>query len=374
MGHCEYELGNFTKSEDCFNIALQALESEQSYDHLGLDFVLREEQIQQNLAFLASPLASGMVGTLPGDIVFEAPPRGGNFMPADPADTSSWSLRSSTTSRSFSSRLSTAMSMIAPLVSRRPTEAMEGHNMDRTFEPIAPGASVSSSPKMHSNSLHSPTSPKQVTLIMRAVGKSVLARGFSLKRPTITKTHTTDEAQTTDLQILEKQLLRMEPRDARPAGNTTQGLSAFIQSLPNQLLKIPRDPRGLPGSTGDLAKFFRSTPQAYKSTSPTTASKLALQDFVLRDANRDRARAFYLPLTAKGCIVPDAEHPVEAESEASSTVSGVLPPLSQENSSSMLSKAESPQPVAVHPALRPGVSTNCEDNQGATHRAEQNRL
>ncbi|CZT17005.1 uncharacterized protein RCC_02837 [Ramularia collo-cygni] len=394
IGHIEYELGSFEKSEDCFKIALAALEATDSFarhNHLGLDFVLWAEQIQQNLDVLHTSAGQGMVATIPGDRLFEAPLREDTSSSARSRNSGQWSKHSAATSKALSSGSITSINTVAPLEPRRPAHHGESEEIREPRGPLDSDLGAVTTSQLTAapafKPLASPPSSRRDKIILnftklRAVGKKMLGPQRS-KNEGAAETGLADSLFT---QIPAKRVQRMEARDARPGAGTTTDLSAFIKNLPNQHRKVARDAWVRPGSTGDLAQFFRTTgpenihkamnlisrgsidpdslseSQASKSTvlqdfspkvmSPSMTSHSAQEAGVPEPAdvigvgpNSSHVRANSLAYVGNEVNEPASEH--------SSAISGGSPGPSRDTSDPVQGRR---QPQAIHPALRPGFS------------------
>lgn len=347
MGHVEYEIGAFEKSQDCFRIALQAIDEDQAYDHLGLDYSLREDQIHQNLDFLAKRSDQGMVGTIPGDVLFEAPPRkdpllGGND------DDEHWSIHSIATSRSLES-----IHTSAPLRSEPPTldADIETHTLVLQASQCSDGiaAEVPNSP-MELPSMRRARVIARYARI-RAEGKRSLARMLSLKSSPKAAVAFKDE---TPLRMLEKSRPRPKARDARP-GAYTADLPEYIQQLPIQSKLVPRDARGRPGSINNLAHFFLGTDPIHARAPVGSAGSVNSVSLAEDDVHGLAGQRETMPETSLSSMSSTPESRVAA----SVRPSGALNELARQpctESSQGSPKFGEPRPNAVHPALRPGFS------------------
>lgn len=395
MGHVEYELGSFNKSEDCFNIALGAVGQIQGYNHLGLNFVLREEQIQQNLKVLQTPTRSGMVATIPGDVLAEAPPRDtGSSMSTGCRGTRQWSIHSASTTESLDSRPVSAITTVAPLVPKAPPldSRVEVHS-ERAKPQHVVLASASTSGSANPKATDKNGSPlpfkmgKIVTRYsrLRAAGKKMLSRRLSFKKAP------EKVADKIEVRSPVKRIQRMEARDPRPGGNTTADLSLFIKNLPKQNGLVARDARGRPGSTGDLAGFFRDTDPENIEAATTMISRDSIESTLLPDSEPGSYDLAGLSNPARrttlsseqsqntqqdGLATPADETKTSSRHmqyrvsssgpwgnevskhvpERSATFSSNRTWQSQDGSDSWPPNPQRYQPQAVHPSIRPGFS------------------
>lgn len=420
MGQLEYELGNYEKAEDCFNISLQAIDLHQVHRHLGLDFVLRDEQIEQNLRVLR--LHQGMVATVPGDMLFQAPPRKTDV--ESRRSSGRWSFHSDASSE----EATLAITPIDPLVPRPPTIDDESDVRSERHREIAesqtsrmatglPSRSTipedpvpvprpvlsrqSRSSSMATGLPLQSTTPKEPVSApppvlsrkgklvarytkLRAAGKKIIAKRRSNK-----KAPEVQLPEETELRPPVKQIKRMEARDAKPGGNTTADLSAFIRELPKQDKLEARDARGRPGPTRELAEFIRGTGPDDIQAAMAMVSRASVESPPLmetegygsRDQRRFSRRTTLSSMTSRGTQQDDmSEHashtealPVQLQRRFSrpepsgngiiesalgrwATVASSVPWSARDGSDTVPQEAVRLQPRAVHPALRPDFS------------------
>lgn len=354
-GHVEYELGNFEKSHDCFSIALQTLDEPQSFDHLGLDFALREEQIQLNLDVLAIRSGLGMMGTIPADVLFESPPRRDTSVCESCCEDGRWSIHSVATSRVSSTRT------IAPLRPKRPhndtdvEEVLKCRAMGSSglHIPLSPKANVSET----SNRLADLTTPRKARIAaryakLRDEGKRVLTR--KTKRPPKEQ----EVAIKPVLRMEDKRRPRLEARDARPGATRDEDLSRFIQHLPKQSKLIPRDARGRPGSISNLAQFFRGTDPIH-ARAPVSL-RVSVESPIDAEVFRSAGQRDTIPPTAQDNIASTQRDRVPMVERPGSVVGDSTQQPRGQVALETPAAAERPQPQAIHPALRADFSLDTQ--------------
>lgn len=399
MGHVEYELGNFEKAHDCFSIALEAMHESQSFDHLGMDYALREEQIQLNLDLLAKRSGSGMVGTIPADVLFEAPPRKDTSMPATSGDDDNWSIPSDSTSRT-----SSIESTVAPLMPTRPVNGREieedlGNGSTHTSLLHEPLASAPTAPVIVSSPAVPAPSPKGGLRagFRKLKGKANrMAEKLSIKKPSAekhsTKKHPIQVLAKTETPTPERRPTRPQARGARPAVQAT--VTPFIEQLPNQKALVARDARGRPGSIGDLADFFRGndpihdrpivTPRLSAGSLPpmetdvsgmagqrdsrpeTTISSIVStrENRVLKPRDDAGGKASPSPQQYQSDKFEGSNSEISMKPRAERMASAVSESSQQprRRAEADAPKAERPRPLAIHPALRAGFTLDNQEN------------
>lgn len=250
MGHVEFELGKFREAEDSLKFALHSLNgSNQRFDHLGLEFVLRASHIQQSLrTFDTKNDLVGMLGTLgalPADGVFEAPSR--NQATVASNQRPSMHSRSSTDS----GMLPTLTDRSSPSAPASPIESVI------SLEYGSDGMRWRGLPEDPDVHVSTPTRPSSIYKAMQT--PTVFERMLGEQaRPATTKAFSPFSKVLPAFRRTRQSGL--EPREARVRGDSVRGLANFIRTLPSQNKTMqPKEAKVKDDSTMTLADFFRTS-------------------------------------------------------------------------------------------------------------------
>lgn len=250
--HVEIQLGEWQKAEDCFTVAVSAMEAPvHDYRRFGLTFALQRFQIQNDLNMLwQGNFEVSILPALPAECIFEAPDRYFNT-PAQSSKRSS-SLDSARFPALSEGGSSPPHSPASPIIRsiKYSQDALTWHG-EEYDEEVLP---VQSSETKYAISL--PTEDA-VSPVPYRKPSAIKVLG-SLRRKLSTRTSTSSPAKPVDTKTTQKALL---PRDPRRQDESINELAGFITDLPRTDQMAPRGIESECGNVDELLDFFRLGPE-----------------------------------------------------------------------------------------------------------------
>lgn len=250
--HVEIQLGEWQKAEDCFTVAVSAMEAPvHDYRRFGLTFALQRFQIQNDLNMLwQGDFEVSILPALPAECIFEAPDRYFNT-PAQSSKRSS-SLDSARFPALSEGGSSPPHSPASPIIRsiKYSQDALTWHG-EEYDEEVLP---VQSSETKYAISL--PTEDA-VSPVPYRKPSAIKVLG-SLRRKLSTRTSTSSPAKPVDTKTTQKALL---PRDPRRQDESINELAGFITDLPRTDQMAPRGIESECGNVDELLDFFRLGPE-----------------------------------------------------------------------------------------------------------------
>ena len=360
--HIEVQLGELQKAEDCFTVALSALDAPgQDYHRFGLNFALQVAQIEEDLRVCQEGNAEdvGTLSALPVECIFSAPARDSN------CDTPA---QSSKRGSSFDSARLPALSEGGSSPPRSPispvTRSIEYGQDALTWHVTDDGEDVLHRQK--SETKHEMSSEMQDTVSPIPYKKlSTIKVLGGLTRKLSTQKRSASPAK--PLGIPPKRTRKfLLPREARVQDDSVQELAGFIADLPRPDQMDARGGEPERSDVNGLADFFRAGPEPqHVALAPTPAKEMnrpgsACSSLYSFDQRADSVRS--ADLLDNMSVRSGARSPYRYRSGVGSYLAQSSPLAREEGTSYFPNVTSQPQDLGmqnIHPALR---NTNAESS------------